>query len=63
MEVKRRPHYIIKESNCTRNKRTTHRIDADMLFYIMIQKDCTAFGMPRSQIITGEEEYAKDKRF
>lgn len=27
----------------------------------MIQKDCTAFGMPRSQIITGEEEYAKDK--
>ena len=21
MEVKRRPHYIIKESNCTRNKK------------------------------------------
>lgn len=32
MEVKRRPHYIIKESNCPGTKRTTHRIDADMLF-------------------------------
>lgn len=62
MEVKRRPHYIIKESNCTRNQKEQRtELTQICFFYIMIQKDCTAFGMPRSQIITGEEEYAKDK--
>ena len=62
MEVKRRPHYIIKESNCTRKKKEQRtELTQICFFYIMIQKDCTAFGMPRSQIITGEEEYAKDK--